>query len=70
MKNSVAVVSTFALFWVYDAQAYLDPGTGSIIIQSLIAAIVGGAYTIKTYWYKIKLFFSSREKRTDSDQEN
>jgi hypothetical protein len=33
--------------------AYLDPGTGSIIIQVVIAALVGGALLLRTFWKKI-----------------
>jgi hypothetical protein len=37
--------------------AYLDPGTGSIMIQGLIAAFAGGALVVKLYWRKIKRLF-------------
>jgi hypothetical protein len=40
-----------------NAFAYLDPATGSYVFQVLIAAIVGGLYTIKIYRKKIKDFF-------------
>ena len=40
-----------------NALAYLDPGTGSYIFQVLIAAFIGGLYTIKIYGQKIKDFF-------------
>ncbi len=47
-----------------NAHAYLDPGTGSIIIS----AIVAGLLTIKTYWRmlkeKIKVIFSKKKKDT------
>ncbi len=33
---------------------YLDPGSGSIIIQAIIGALVGVGITLKIYWYKIK----------------
>ena len=33
--------------------AYLDPGTGSIILQAVIGAILGSFLVIKMYWYKI-----------------
>jgi len=33
---------------------YLDPGSGSIIIQALIGALVGVGITVKIYWWKIK----------------
>lgn len=37
--------------------AYLDPGTGSYIIQILIATLAGGTYMIAVSWAKIKTFF-------------
>ena len=41
-----------------EAVAYLDPATGSILLQGLLAAIAGIAVTGKLYWSKIKSFFS------------
>jgi hypothetical protein len=43
-----------------NAFAYLDPGTGSYIFQVLIAVFIGGLFTIKSYWQKIKDFFINR----------
>ena len=40
------------------AQAYLDPGSGSYIIQLLFGALFGASYLVKVYWEKIKSFFS------------
>ena len=37
---------------------YIDPGTGSLIIQALIASLVGGGYLVKTHWIKVKEFLS------------
>ncbi len=48
----------FFLF-ALDANAYLDPGTGSIIIQALIAGFVGAVFIIKIYYRKIKIFFAN-----------
>ncbi len=33
---------------------YLDPGSGSIIFQAVIGALIGVGLTLKIYWYKIK----------------
>ena len=33
---------------------YLDPGSGSIIIQAVIGALVGVGITLRIYWWKIK----------------
>lgn len=41
-------------FFISDAYAYLDPGTGSVIIQAVIGVIAGVLITLKIYWYKLK----------------
>ncbi len=37
--------------------AYIDPGTGSLIIQAIIAAVLGGLFFIKIFFKKIVSFF-------------
>ncbi|MHC4214827.1 MAG: hypothetical protein ACYSWP_15805 [Planctomycetota bacterium] len=51
-------------------QAYIDPGTGSLIIQVLLAALIGAGFAVKIFWTKIKSFFSKvfGKKRDDSDR--
>ena len=39
--------------------AYLDPGTGSIILQSVLAGIAVAIRFLRLYWYKFKSFLSS-----------
>ena len=39
--------------------AYLDPGTGSVILQMGIAALVGGLFAVKIFWSRIRAFFKS-----------
>ncbi len=41
--------------------AYLDPGSGSILIQLLAAAALGAAFAARIYWKKIKAFFSGKK---------
>ncbi len=50
-------------FFIHDAFAYLDPGTGTIIIQILIGALVGVGITLKIYWYKLKEKISRFSKK-------
>lgn len=57
MNNKIrhfTILILFAALHSPAAFAYLDPGTGSLILQGLIAAIAGSILTIKLYWYKIK----------------
>ena len=49
----------FGEFFISDAYAYLDPGTGSVIIQAIIGALVGVGIAVKIYWIKLKYKFSS-----------
>ena len=37
-----------------SAQAYLDPGTGVLVVQAAIGAIAGALVAAKLYWTKIK----------------
>jgi len=46
------------------AYAYLDPGTGSILLQGLIAAIAGAMITGRLYWSRIKNFFSRKTEKS------
>lgn len=39
------------------AHAYLDPGTGSLILQALIAGIAAALAAVKIFWLKITIFF-------------
>jgi len=39
---------------------YLDPGTGSIILQSALAGIAVAMGVLRLYWYRLKAFFSGK----------
>ncbi len=52
---------------VFNLQAsYIDPGTGSYIIQMIIAAIFGGLFFIKLWWKQLTSYFS-KNKKTSND---
>jgi hypothetical protein len=41
---------------------YLDPGSGSYLIQMVIAAIVGALFYFRDMWDRIKSFFTKSSK--------
>lgn len=51
---------------------YLDPGSGSILIQIAIAALLGLAVAIRASWSTIKKWFGikSKPEEDDDDAEN
>lgn len=52
------LIFSAALAPVLKTEAYLDPGSGSFIIQILFGFLVGGIVVLKTYWSKIKVMFN------------
>jgi hypothetical protein len=59
--------------WSSPSHAYLDPGTGSIILQSILASIAVALGVLRFYWQRFRAFFSSLTtssgKAGDSEQE-
>ena len=66
LANSVVFVALLLLGSTEAAHAYVDPGTGSYVIQILIAALAGAAFAVKIYWGKIKGLFS--RSRSDAGE--
>lgn len=59
LPNSKLVILNVCMLYLIFPQiifAYLDPGTGSYMLQIILAAVVGLAYTIKIYWVRVKAF--------------
>lgn len=62
------MVITLLLILPASSYAYLDPATGSMIIQGIIGAIAGLFVAVKLYWGKLTAFFSRKEKPDTSDE--
>ena len=76
MIIKILFLSTISFFFTLtSAHAYLDPGTGSIILQGIIGAIAAGATFLKFYWHKIlkllgikkKIIISQKNDKGDKD---
>ena len=79
MVNSIIVFFTFccaamslAISMSSPAYAYLDPGTGSIILQSIIGSIAAVLAFGTMYWARFKQFFRriTGKDATESEAEN
>lgn len=40
---------------------YLDPGSGSILIQIILGAVVGAGVLVRVFWNNIKAFFTKKK---------
>ena len=52
----MAVMALFVITSDY-AYGYLDPGTGSYILQIILAGLLGVGVGVKMFWSKIKSIF-------------
>jgi hypothetical protein len=56
---------------VYPAAAlfaYLDPGTGSMLVQLLVGGVAAVAVTAKLYWHRILRLLRIRKDEPDQDR--
>ena len=49
--------------------AYLDPGSGSMLIQIIIAAVLGAGVAIRVFWKNIKAFFTGKKSSDISEED-
>jgi hypothetical protein len=68
MNPIIHSIPTFSSI-LLSGNAYLDPGSGSFILQLLIASLVGGLFILKSYWKKIIAFFRERSAKNSNDPE-
>ena len=64
---------TFSIYYFTaesNAYAYLDPSTGSIIIQYIVAGLVACMTFMKNFWVKFKYFFNKKIKSKKNKKEN
>lgn len=47
--------------------AYIDPGSGSILIQVILASCIGG---VAVFWQKIKALFGGRKPQAPRKPED
>ena len=49
---------------------YLDPGSGSFLLQLLIAALLGLGVAVRASWGKIKGWFGAKPKADEEDDDS
>ena len=64
MINNILFFLYFFLF-TSAAHAYLDPGTGSIILQAIVGAFAAFFSTLYIFWEKVKIFFRKVFKKNN-----
>ncbi|MGE0553667.1 MAG: hypothetical protein AB7R55_09590 [Gemmatimonadales bacterium] len=57
LARTAFIVALFALVPVRAEAQYLDPGAGSVVVQALVAGLLGAATVLKLYWGKVRGVF-------------
>tara|TARA_S200000501_G_C20812216_1_gene738883 strand:+ start:1412 stop:1636 length:225 start_codon:yes stop_codon:yes gene_type:complete len=73
MKKIVKTLTILLIFFLpSNAYAYLDPGTGSIILQAILGFIAAAVASVSIYWTKFKLLLNKifNKKKQENDIKN
>ena len=68
MKKIIILSLIINLILANKAFAYLDPGTGSIILQAILGVIAATASYCAFYWNKVKSFFKNIFKKKENNK--
>ena len=49
---------------------YIDPGSGSYLVQVIIAAVLGFLFYFKNLWFRIKSFFRKDKQKPDPENDS
>jgi hypothetical protein len=66
MRIFIAIL--LLLLFLSDAEAYLDPGTGSMLLQVILGGIAAVGVAIKLYWHKLRAAFGMTKKEEPEDE--
>ena len=48
---------------------YIDPGTGSLLIQFAIGLIIAVGASVKIYWRRIKMYFNKNNRLEENNDD-
>lgn len=69
MINALLILLVLISLTTKEVKAYLDPGSGSYLLQILFASFFSALLIIKTFWKKIVIFvkqiFGSRNEKAE-----
>jgi hypothetical protein len=61
----IALVLVAGLSIASPAYAYLDPGTGSMLVSAVLGVAAAVALAVKMFWYRLVGFFRGKRPAAD-----
>jgi hypothetical protein len=68
MKSLQWFVAALLIFSAGPVSAYLDPGTGSMLLQVILGGIAAVGVAIKLFWHKIRVAIGLSKKSSAEDE--
>jgi hypothetical protein len=62
------IIAVLILFFMPDTEAYLDPGTGSMLLQVILGGVAAVGVAVKLYWHKLRVAFGMGKKEESEDE--
>lgn len=70
LTNAVVWAVLLLFVCAQHAHAYIDPGSGSYVLQLILAGLLGAGVAVRIYWKRIRAsilrVFSSRQGEVDN----
>ncbi|MGB5354347.1 MAG: hypothetical protein WBN32_12105 [Woeseia sp.] len=63
-RRPLATLACAALLLSGDAFAYIDPGTGTLLIQWLFGIVMASFAALNIYWDRVKTYFYGKSQKT------
>ena len=61
------IITILLLLSFTDTEAYLDPGTGSMLLQVILGGVAAVGVMIKLYWHKLRVALGRGKKEESED---
>lgn len=68
MSGKLYFVLVFLMITIFQASAYLDPGTGSMIVSAIIGVFATAIYCLRGVFYKIIRSFRKDTKENNEEK--
>jgi hypothetical protein len=65
--SKIIAVAILLVLVSSPAYAYLDPGTGSMLIQGALAALAVASAAVAAFWTRLRQIFSGRRRPAEPE---
>lgn len=62
------IIGVLLLLVFTSAHAYLDPGTGSMMLQVILGGIAAVGVAVKLYWHKLRVVIGLGKKEQTEEE--